>query len=89
MALAAVQLADLATTAYASAHGGLEVNPVIRAALAVGGIPAMFALKAWVWGVCAYIAMTYQHKRSVRIVVVVGIVMTALVAANNLYVGGF
>ena len=86
--LAAAQLADLLTTAWSSAHGGIEVNPFVRWSLSVGGIPALFTFKAQTFTVIATIAMKYQDRLSVRVAIGFGIVITAIVAANNLFLGG-
>jgi hypothetical protein len=86
--LALAQLADVLTTAYDMAHGGVEANPIIRTAIAVGGVPAMFTLKAATFAVIAWLAMNYSERASVRRVVIVGATLTAFVAANNLIIGG-
>jgi len=85
--LAVAQLADVLTTAYDLAHGGVEANPIIRTAIAVGGIPAMFVLKAAMFAVIAWGAMNRPERASVRRVVIVGATLTAFVAVNNLIVG--
>ena len=86
--LALAQFTDVLTTAYDLAHGNFESNPVIRTAIAVGGIPAMFALKAATFAVIAWIAMDRAESTLLRRVVIGAGVLTAFVAANNLIIGG-
>ena len=82
--LALAQIADFATTAYGTIHGGtFEGNPIVQTVLEIGGLPGLFALKAWVFAVIAYIAMTYQYRATVRYAVLGGAALTFAVAANN------
>ena len=88
IALGIAEIADVLSTAYASGHGGVEGNPFLAAVLAVGGIPAMFALKAATFAVIALIAMDRAESTLLRRVVIGAAVLTAFVAVNNLIVGG-
>ena len=87
--LAFAEVADIATTWFASTHGAREGNPVFLAAIASGSIGAFVLAKLGLIPVAGtLIAATPDAKRRMRLEAIVrfGATMLLGVAASNVLV---
>lgn len=89
-ALAALQVADVVTTYAALRLGGIEANPVGRAALA-HGFSGVVLVKVALFGLCVLAAYCF-HKRNLAarafyIVTALGLFYCAVVCSNLYQIG--